>query len=144
MPRTSKYNSFKVYIVSIEEEIFSGSVIKLFANGAVGEMQIMHGHAPLLTALSPGPVWLEKADGKDEGIVILGGFLEVQPEMTIILADAAIKANDIIEADALQTSEKLKQQFSNKQQINYAKAQAELSSAIAQLRLIKQLRNIHK
>jgi F-type H+-transporting ATPase subunit epsilon len=138
------YNKFKLYIASIEEEIFSGSVVKLFAHGSIGEIQIMHGHAPLLTALSPGPVWLERDNGTEEGIVILGGFLEVQPEVTIILADAAIKANDIIEEEALKTSEKLKQQFSNKQQINYAKAQAELSSAIAQLRLIKQLRSIRK
>lgn len=139
-----KHNSFKVYIVSVEEEIFSGSVVKLFANGSMGEIQIMHGHAPLLTALSPGPVWLEKDDGNEEGIVILGGFLEVQPEVTIILADAAIKANDIIEEEALRASERLKQQLSDKQQINYAKAQAELSSAVAQLRLIKQLRSIRR
>ena len=46
--------SFRLEIVSPEVEIFSGLAKKLFVTGIVGELEILYGHAPLLTQLAPG------------------------------------------------------------------------------------------
>ncbi len=137
-------NSFDLCIVSAEEEIFSGKVCKVYATGINGELEILYSHAPLLTNLSPGPVWITKDNGAEEGVVILGGFLEVQPKSVIILADAAIKAQDINEIMATQKTVDLKNQLSSKKQINYAKVHSELASAMAQLRLMKKFRDTRR
>ena len=66
----------------------------------LGELGISYGHAPLLTGLIPGPVRIIKQDGDEEIYYVSGGFLEVQPGVVSILADTAIRADDVDEAAA--------------------------------------------
>ena len=63
-------------IVSAEEEIFSGLVESLVATGEVGELGVNYGHAPLLTALVPGPVRVVTQSGDEQVFYVSGGFLE--------------------------------------------------------------------
>jgi F-type H+-transporting ATPase subunit epsilon len=136
-------NSFRVEIVSAEEEMYSGLAQKLFVTGVMGEMEILAGHASLLTSLLPGPVWVIDEAGQEIAFVILGGMLEVQPKVTIILADAAMRASDIDEAAAL-ASKKNAEELLRKHgpgQIDYSKVHHELALAMAQLRIIRKLRN---
>lgn len=135
-------NTFRVEIVSAEEEMFSGLAQKLFVTGVNGEMEILAGHASLLTSLLPGPVWVVDENDHEDAFVILGGMLEVQPKVTIILADAAMRANDIDEAAAL-ASKKNAEDLLHKYgpgQIDYSKVHHELALAMAQLRIIRKLR----
>ena len=92
-------------IVSAEEEIFSGRVTMLVATGSLGELGIMPGHAPLLTGLRPGPVRLLMDNGEEEVFFASGGFLEVQPGMATILADTALRADDLDEAAAVEAKD---------------------------------------
>ena len=103
---------------------------------------MLFGHAPLLTSLAPGPVWVIREDNKEEAFVILGGMLEVQPGVTIILADAAMRASDIDEAAAMGAKKKAEDLIGNKSagKIDYMKAHNELALALAQLRVIRKLR----
>jgi F-type H+-transporting ATPase subunit epsilon len=136
-------NSFRVEIVSAEEEMYSGLAQKLFVTGVSGEMEVLAGHASLLTSLLPGPVWVIDESGQEIAFVILGGMLEVQPKVTIILADAAMRASDIDEAAAL-ASKKNAEDLLHKYgpgQIDYSKVHHELALAMAQLRIIRKLRN---
>ena len=87
-------------IVSAEEEIFSGLVEMLVATGGEGELGVSYGHAPLLTAQFPGPVRIVTQDGDEQVFYVSGGFLEVQPGVVSILADTAIRADDVDEAAA--------------------------------------------
>lgn len=135
-------NSFRVEIVSAEEEMFSGLAQKLFVTGIMGEMEVLAGHASLLTSLLPGPVWVLDEKDQEIAFVILGGILEVQPKVTIILADAAMRASDIDEAAAL-ASKKNAEDLLHKYgpgQIDYSKVHHELALAMAQLRIIRKLR----
>jgi F-type H+-transporting ATPase subunit epsilon len=136
---------FRLEIVSAEGEIFSGSAEKLFVTGSEGELEILSGHAPLLTALSPGPVWVVREDEEEDAFVILGGMLEVQPDITIILADAAMRASDIDETAAMSAKKNAEDLMSKHTggKIDYARAHNELALAIAQLRIIRKLRNRH-
>ena len=87
-------------IVSAEEEIYSGLVEQLVATGSEGELGVSYGHAPLLTALVPGPVRIVSQDGDEHVYYVSGGFLEVQPGVVSILADTALRADDVDEAAA--------------------------------------------
>lgn len=128
-------------IVSAESNIFSGLVEIVVATGVMGELGILYGHAPLLTSLIPGPVKVVKQGGEEEIFYVSGGFLEVQPDKVTILADTALRADDIDEAAAQQAQEAAKQAINNKAgEFDYSRAAIQLAESAAQLRALKQLR----
>ena len=85
-------------IVSAETSIFSGLVQMVVAAGSLGDLGVSPGHAPLLTALIPGPVRIVLEDGTEEVFYVSGGFLEVQPNAVTLLTDTATRAEDVDEA----------------------------------------------
>lgn len=128
-------------IVSAEEELFSGLAEMVIVHGAQGDLGILMGHAPLLSALKPGPVRVIKQGGDEEIFYVSGGFVEVQPNMVKVLADTAIRAKDLDEAaakEAIKAAEKAIQD--NGANFNYSAAAARLAAAAAQLRTIGELR----
>jgi len=128
-------------IVSAEKEIFSGLIESLTATGKEGELGIQYGHAPLLTPLKPGPVKLLKQGGEEELVFVSGGYLEVQPHLVTILADTAVRAQDIDEAAAKQAEDAAKQALTNQSgELDYSKASSELAEAAAQLLTLEKLR----
>ncbi|GGO66735.1 F0F1 ATP synthase subunit epsilon [Bowmanella pacifica] len=128
-------------VVSAEDKIFSGRVETIQVTGSEGELGICPGHAPLLTTLKPGMVRLVKQHGHEELIYIAGGVLEVQPDNVTVLADVAVRAADLDEQAALEAKRRAEEHIANpSSDLNYAEAAAELAEAIAQLRLIKNMR----
>ena len=75
----------------------------MVATASTGELGILAGHTPLLALLKPGQVRLTLSDGQEEVIYVSGGFIEVQPTRTVILADEAERAEALDE-------EKIRQQ----------------------------------
>lgn len=129
-------------IVSAEQEIFSGSVEYIVASGYKGDLGIYPGHAPLLTSLEAGPVRAIKQGGQEEIIFVSGGFLEVQPHRITVLADTAVRANDLDEAAAIEAKNHAQDLLTQQQSdIDYSRAAAELAEAVARLRTIQQYRN---
>lgn len=131
----------KLDIVSAEQEIFSGEVLKLFVTGVVGELGIMPGHTPLMTKLAPGEVRVTLLDRQEEIFYISGGMLEVQPYHVTVLSDTAMRAADIDEAKALEAKrlaeEKLHQREGSQE---YSQAIHELAMAAAQIRALMKVR----
>ena len=128
-------------IVSAENEIFSGEVEMVVAAGSLGDLGVSYGHAPLITQLKPGPIRVINEDGEEEVYFISGGMLEVQPKVITLLADTAVRADDIDEAAALEAQEKARQALANQSaEINYTAALAELAEAAARIRTIQQIR----
>lgn len=127
-------------IVSAEEAIFSGTVESVVATGMLGDLGVSHGHSPLITGLKPGPVRVITED--DEQIFyVSGGILEVQPDVVTILADTAIRADDLDEAAALEAQKAAEHEMANQSaDIDYTRAAAELAAAAAQLRTISEIR----
>lgn len=132
-------------IASAEEQLFSGRVEFIVVTGIQGDLGIYPGHAPLLTALVPGPVRLVKQNGEEQIYYVTGGYLEVQPDVVSVLADTAVRASDIDEANAVKAIEDAKNAI-NKQsaEMEYGMAAARLAEAAAQLRVLQQLRNARK
>lgn len=128
-------------IVSAEREIFSGLVEMIVANGSLGDLGINYGHAPLLTGLQPGPVRIRKQGGEEEVFYVSGGFLEVQPYHVTVLADTALRADDMDEAAALAAKEEAASQLHNQSgEIDYSRAAIQLAEASAQLRTLQSIR----
>jgi F-type H+-transporting ATPase subunit epsilon len=130
-----------VDIVSAEKEIFSGSAELVVAPAEMGEVGIAARHAPLLTRLKPGEVRIKVSETETHPFYISGGMLEVQPHVVTILADTAIRAKDIDEAAALDAKRQAEELLSDRSgRVDYAKAQALLLEAMAQLRTLEKLR----
>jgi len=128
-------------IVSAEEAIFSGLAQLVVANGALGDLGVTHGHAPLLTSLNPGPVRVVKQGGEEEVFYVSGGYLEVQPGTVTILADTALRAGDIDEAAAAEAQKQATSDLLTKHgDFDFGRAAAELAEAAAQLRTLQQIR----
>lgn len=128
-------------IVSAEREIFSGLVEMVITTGSLGEVGIAYGHAPLLTGIKPGPVRLIKQGGTEEIYFVSGGFLEVQPYHVTVLADTALRADDMDEAAALEAQERAQQQLlEQSSEIDFQRAAAQLAEAAAQLRTLQAIK----
>ncbi len=131
-----------VDVVSAEESVFSGQVEFVVLPGEAGELGILPGHMPLLTRIKPGAVRLRLPDQEAEELIfVAGGILEVQPNKVTVLADTAIRGKDLDEAKALEAKKNAEEAMaSRKSEIDYARAQAEMAEAIAQLAAIDKLR----
>ena len=128
-------------IVSAEEELFSGRVEMVVAHGHMGDLGILPGHTPLISTIKPGPVRVIKQGGGEEVYYISGGFIEVQPYTVKVLADTAIRAADLDEAEALKAKKAAEQALVNQSaDFDYAAAAVRLAEAAAQLRTIHALR----
>lgn len=130
-----------VDIVSAEQEVYSGLAEMLFAPAELGEVGIAPRHAPLITKLKPGEVRVKISDKESQEFYISGGLLEVQPHVVTVLADTAIRAHDIDEAQALQAKARAEEMLTDKSgKVDYARAQAQLAEAVMQLRTLERLR----
>ncbi|SFB72730.1 F0F1 ATP synthase subunit epsilon [Massilia yuzhufengensis] len=135
-------NTMQVDVVSAEEQIFSGLAEFVALPGEAGELGIYPKHTPLITRIRPGAVRIQVAGGGEEFVFVAGGILEVQPNGVTVLADTAIRGGDLDEAKALEAKKQAEELMLNKEsKIDYAKAQAEMAAAIAQLAAIQKLRS---
>ena len=131
-----------VDIVSAEGEIFSGVAEMVYAPAIMGEVGIAPRHTPLVTQLKPGEVRVDTGGGKEmQHFYVSGGILEVQPHIITVLADTAIRAADLDEAAAQEAKRRAEEAMADRSaEFEYAKAQAELAEAVAQLRAIERIR----
>ncbi len=128
-------------IVSAEQEIFHGEATMIVATGEMGELGIAPRHAPLITRLKPGKVVVTQANGEQLDFAISGGILEVQPQVVTILADTAVRAQDIDEAAVRAAKEEAERILANRgEAMEVAEAQAKLAEVTAQLQALERLR----
>lgn len=133
---------FQLNIVTTETQVYSGLSKKLIVTGILGELEILYNHTPFLTSLAIGPIWFEDENGKLNSFIMLGGILEVQPKVSTILGDSVIRADNLDEAAAIEAKNNSERMFSKKEtNIDYAKVKSELAIAIAQLRLIRKIKD---
>ena len=137
-------NTVQIDVVSAEESIFSGEAEFVVAPAKMGEVGIYPNHAPMITTLKSGSLKIKLADKKEEHLIyVSGGILEVQPGIITVSSDTAIRAKDLDENKAVAAKKAAEEAMKNKKSdIDYAKAQAELAEAMAQIQAIEKLRKI--
>lgn len=129
-------------IVSQDRLVFEGDADIVVVPGALGEMGIMPGHAPLLSSLELGVIRV-KRDQEEQVFTVTGGFIEVQPDIVTIMADAAenVEEIDIERAQqAMERAQKLLDEYSEEDAENYLRIQAALRRSSLRLKTVDQYR----
>lgn len=130
-----------VLIATAEQEVYRGQAGMVVAPSAGGEIAILPGHAPLLASLRPGEVRIDCpkndpcGDCRSDYMAVFGGFIEVQPDMVIILADSVERSEDIDMASAQEALKKAQKEFQSTSLKHVDRALLELEIAIARLRI---------
>jgi len=135
-------STIHVDVVSAEESIFEGEAEFVALPGEGGELGIYPQHTPLITRIRAGAVRIKVAGQAAEDFVfVAGGILEVQLHRVTVLADTAIRGHDLDEAKAEEARKAAEEALQNRSaDIDYAKAQAELVAAMAQIAAIRKLK----
>lgn len=88
-------NKLVLDIITQERALLKTEATQVTVQTADGDITILPGHIPLLTQLKEGVLTYVQA-GKPEDVAIFGGFLEIKDDGTVlVLADAAVRAEDI-------------------------------------------------
>jgi F-type H+-transporting ATPase subunit epsilon len=133
--------TIQVDIVSAEGEIHSGEATMVFVPAKMGEIGIAPRHAPLLSALKPGEVRVQDADGNELFFYITGGMLEVQPKLVTVLADTALRGEQLDEAAALSAQHEAEEALRGaSEETDIARAQQELAEARARYQAAQKLK----
>lgn len=135
-------STIQVEVVSAEESVFSGEASFIVVPGELGDLGIYPKHTPLITRIKAGSVRIQALESKEEmAIFVAGGILEVQPGSVTVMADTAIRSDDLDEARALEAKKRAEEALNastDKQEI--ATVEAELAMLGAQLAEIRKLR----
>ena len=136
-------STLQVDIVSAEGEVFSGAATMVFAPASQGDIGVAPRHAPLLSMLKPGEVRVQTPEGQEQFFFVGGGAIEVQPHHVTVLADTALRAEDIDEAAAIAAKQRAEELLKDRSGlITHAQALTELARATAQLKVIARLRKV--
>ncbi|WP_386691894.1 MULTISPECIES: F0F1 ATP synthase subunit epsilon [unclassified Lonepinella] len=127
--------TFNLIIVSAEKKIFEGAVKSVQASGIEGELGILANHTPLMTAIKPGIVKFTLENDNEDVIYVSGGFLEVQPNIVTVLADVAIRGDELDQDRILNAKRKAEENIIAKSgDANHQLMVAKLSQELAKLR----------
>lgn len=126
-------SSFELNVVSAEDHIFSGTVNSIQVSGIEGELGILPGHTPLLTMIKPGVLKINAESGA-QVIYVSGGFLEVQPKEVTILADTAIRGEELDKDRILAAKRRAEENVSSRHtDSDYSLMSSKLSRELAKL-----------
>jgi F-type H+-transporting ATPase subunit epsilon len=134
-------STINVEIVSAEGHIFSGEAEMVFAPASGGDVGIAPRHAPMLTDLRPGELRVRTVGGEEQFFYVTGGILEVQPHLVTVLADTALRGEQLDEEAAKAAHDAAELALSNagdKQSLEHARLQ--LVEASARYRAVQRLK----
>lgn len=128
-------------VVSAEEKLFSGTVEEVIAPGVMGDLGIMPRHSQLISNLRAGELQYKTTEGAMASLFVSGGVLEVQPHVVTVLADTAIRADDLDEQAAQDAMKAAEDALAGKdpEDLDYEAIQAELDAAKAQIEMLHRI-----
>lgn len=135
-------STLQVEVVSNEEQIFSGEASFIVVPTQSGELGIYPRHEPIMSLVRPGALRLTVPGQNEEVLVaVSGGILEVSPDKLTVLADVAIRSEEMDKERAEEAKKAAEASINQAQDaISLAKAEIALAAAIAQLKTLDYLR----
>jgi len=122
-------------IITPEKVVYRDEVNEVVVPTASGEIAILPNHINLLTQINPGELIIKKRSS-NQSLAITGGFLEVNNNKVSIVANYAVKADDIEVARAQEAKKRAEKIMSEKATDNELKiAQGELIKSILELKI---------
>lgn len=132
MPLADKIS---LQIITPEKVVYSDIVDMVNVPAVEGEIGILPNHIPLFTKIKPGEIKVKK-NGSTDYLAVTGGFINVQRGKVTILADYAIRSEDIEASRAEEAKKKAEEAMKNKESItNMAIAESELRKALLELKV---------
>lgn len=127
--------TFHLEIIATDRVFYQGECEHLVITAIDGLLGIMAGHEPMVTALPTGELKY-MVNGKWHYAAISGGFIEVMPESSVILADNCELPEEIDIKRAEEAKERAMEQMRQKQSIQeYYQTQAALNRAMNRLKI---------
>jgi F-type H+-transporting ATPase subunit epsilon len=138
-------HTLQIDIVSAEGHVYSGEATLVVADACEGQLGIAPRHAPLLTRLNPGEVRVVDAGQEERVFYVSGGILEVQSHHVTVLADTAVRGEDIDEdaAEAARLHAQRAVHGAHEKQ-DLRRAEHELAEANARYRVLQSLKGRRK
>jgi F-type H+-transporting ATPase subunit epsilon len=82
-------------LVSPERILFSGAVDAVVLPATEGDMTVLPGHAPMMTALKTGFLVITDNPGNGRRVLVRGGFADVNQRGLTVLAERALPEEEI-------------------------------------------------
>lgn len=133
---------FILEIISLEKQVFNDEVDSVVLPTEEGEIGILPKHIHLVTSLASGEIRIKQ--GNEETVLACsGGFAQINPDKTIVLADAAEHAEEIDEQRAEEAMKKAQETMAKKdlKKEEYQEAAAEVRRSLARLKVVKKRRS---
>ncbi len=128
-------NTLKLEIVTPDAQVYSEQVEMVTLPAVEGEMGIYPQHVPVLTQMVPGEMIVRK-DGRDYFLAVGEGFVEITGERVAIMADMAIRAENIDEAKAEEARRRAEARLAEQlDQEEAAMVSAALAHSLAQIKV---------
>ena len=123
-------------VVTPDRRVLSESVNSVTVPGRAGEMQILPGHAALISELHTG-VLSYNQDGTNFQLHVSGGFVEVNKDRVSVLAQIAERPEEIDVARARTARDQTEKQLSawNGSEEDFEKTKEELERALVRIKL---------
>lgn len=87
--------AFHLEIITPQKVVYRGDATSVSAPGIQGGFQILFNHAPFISELTIGKIVFKDASGKDHLFATGGGFVEVNNNTVVVLADTAESPEEI-------------------------------------------------
>ena len=129
----------KFKIVTPERIVYESEVEQATLPTLEGQITILPNHIPLLGVLEPGEI-IVKEKGEIKSIACSSGFIQVNKNEVIILADSAEHAEEIDIARAEEAharAKKLMENMKNKEAVDYVNLAAKLEKELARLKVVR-------
>lgn len=95
-------DGFNFELVSPERLLFASEIESVVVPGADGYFTVLANHAPTMSTLQPGVADVTDTSGQNEKFVVFGGFIDVTPQSCVLLAESAVRVDEIDRDDLAQ------------------------------------------
>ena len=130
----------RLEIITAERVLFDDEVDAVVAPGAEGELGVLPHHAAVMTTLQAGELRYRMA-GEETHFVVHGGFMDIQGDHVVVLADAAEHVDEVDVARAEEAIRRAQERIASRtEDVDLERALASLQRATVRLRITRRRR----
>ena len=135
--------TFNLEIITPNKIVFKGEVAGFFAPGIKGIFEILKNHAPFISAMTIGEIKIRQEDGYVDYYATNGGFVEVNENKVLVLAETCEKASDIDINQAKLAHEQALKKLEERSNYDPEQINLAIKRAINRIRIAEKITNHH-